>query len=176
MKTLLPILTVAASLIGTVSPSALARPHNSSQGDQGTTVSYKRVISETHTLGQGHQDRDEASRHRLFMKHPRFWYVGPGYYQFSPVCVPVDLSPAQQASARERIEAYLASVRQGLRQPPSQRYLVIEALPINEGVHCVAVYDTGTGKFVGHGGYKIGDLPPVGSVVQLASVRAELVV
>jgi hypothetical protein len=174
MKTLLPILTVAASLIGTVSPSAFARPHNSSQGNQSTTV--KRVIGETRALGQDHQDRDEASRHRLLMKHRWFWYVGLGYYQFSPDCVPVDLSPDQQASAQERIEAYLASVRQGLRQPPSHRYLVIEALPMNEGAHCVAVYDARSGKSVGRGGYKIGDLPPAGSVVQLASVRAELVV
>jgi hypothetical protein len=169
-------LTLAASLIGTVSPSAFARPHNSSQGDQGTTVNYKSVIGETRTLGQDHQDRDEARRHRLFIRQPWFWYVSSGYYAFGPDCVPVVLNPEQQAFAQERVEAYLAAVRLGLRRAPNHRYLAIETLPVTEGGRCVTVYDIRTGSFVGHGGYTVGGLPPVGSVARLASVRAELVV
>jgi hypothetical protein len=71
---------------------------------------------------------------------------------------------------------YLAAVRQGLRRAPSHRYVVIETLPMTTGGRCVTVYDTGTGKFVSHGGYTVGGLPPAGSVVRLASFRAELVV
>ena len=52
----------------------------------------------------------------------------------------------------------------------------VETLPMTESGHCVTVYDIRTGNFVGHGGYTVGGLPPIGSVVLLASVRAELVV
>ena len=177
MKAFLPILTAVASLAGAVPQSASAHPQmNSSQGDQGPILNKQSVTKETRVLEKDLQSRDQARHHRFFIRQPWFWYVRSGFYEFGPDCVPVILNPEQQAFAQERVEAYLATVRQGLRRAPSHRYLAIETLPMTEGGRCVTVYDTRTGSFVGHGGYMVGGLPPIGSVVRLASVRAELVV
>jgi len=172
MKTLLSTLTVVASLLSTFPQSAWTHPHmKMSQGDHKPTVLYEHVTDQ-----KDRYTRDEARRHRFFIRQPWFWDVGLGCYEFGPDCVLVVLSPEQEAYAQEHVDAYLAAVRQGLRRAPSHRYVVIETLPMTTGGRCVTVYDTGTGKFVSHGGYTVGGLPPAGSVVRLASFRAELVV
>jgi hypothetical protein len=86
------------------------------------------------------------------------------------------LSPEQQAYAQERVDAYLAAVRQGLRRAPSHRYVAIETLPMATGGRCVTVYDTGSGKFVSHGGYTVGGLPGrLGDPTRFVSVRVSSV-
>ena len=172
MKNLLRILPVAASLASTLPQPASA--HNQMkmwQGDHGTTVITQHIWKD-----QDHNDRDEAHRHRLFIGHPWFWDAGLSCYEFGPDCVLVVLNPEQEAYAQERVDAYLDAVRHGLRRAPTHRYVAIETLPLTAGDRCVTVYDTRTRTFVGHGGYTVGGLPPAGSVVRLAAVRAELIV
>jgi hypothetical protein len=143
---------------------------NISHGDHKPTLFYEHVTDQ-----KDRHARDEARRHRFFFRQPWFWDVGLGRYEFGPDCVLVVLSPEQQAYAQEHIDAYLAAVRQGLRRAPSHRYVAIETLAMTTGGRCVTVYDTRTGKFVSHGGYTVGGLPPAGSVVRLAPFQAELV-
>jgi len=172
MKTLLSTLTVVASLLSTFPQSAWTHPRmNTFQGDHKPTAFYEHVADQKdwHT-------QDETRRHRFFIRQPWFWDVASSCYEFGPNCVLVVLSPEQEAYAQEHVDAYLAAVRQGHRRAPSHRYVMIETLPLTSGDRCVTVCDARTGKFVSHGGYIVGGLPPAGSVIRLAAVRAELVV
>jgi len=173
MKTLLPTLTVVASLLSIFPQSAWTHPRmNTFQGDHKPTAAF-------YEYAAGQKDRhtrDETRRQRFFIRQPWFWDVASSCYEFGPDCVLVILSPEQEAYAQEHVDAYLAAVRQGHRRAPSHRYVMIETLPLTSGDRCVTVCDARTGKFVSHGGYIVGGLPPAGSVIRLASVRAELVV
>ena len=172
MKTLLSTLTAVASLLSTFPQSAWTHPQMSmSHGDHKPPVFYEHVTQQKDRLA-----RDDARRHRFFFRQPWFWDVDLGCYEFGPDCVLVVLNTEQQAYAQEHVDAYLAAVRQGVRRAPSHRYMAIETLAMTTGGRCLTVYDTLTGKFVSQGGYIVGGLPPVGSVVQLASVRAQLIV
>jgi hypothetical protein len=172
MKTLLSTLTVVALLLSTFPQSAWTHPRmNTFQGDHKPTAFYEHAADQ-----KDRHTRDETRRQRFFIRQPWFWDVASSCYEFGPDCVLVVLSPEQEAYAQEHVDAYLAAVRQGLRRAPSHRYVVIEALPMTSGGRCVIVFDARTGKFVSHGGYIVGGLPPAGSVIRLAAVRAELVV
>ena len=172
MKTLLSTLTAVASLLSTFPQSAWTHSQiNTSHGDHKPTEFYEHFADR-----KDRPDRDETRRHRFFIRQPWFWDVGLGCYGFGPDCVLVVLSPEQEAYAQEHVDAYFAAVRQGVRRAPSHRYVAIETLAMTTGGRCLTVYDTLTGKFVSHGGYTVGGLPPAGSVVRLASFRAELVV
>ena len=112
--------------------------------------------------------RDVVSRFR----HIGLWRSP---YEFGPDCTYVPVSPEQQALAQERIDAYVAAVRQGLRPAPNEPYIAVETLPLSEGRRCVMVYDLLSARFLAHGAYTVRGLPPRGAVVHRASVRAKLV-
>ena len=101
MKTLLSTLTVVASLLSTFPQSAWTHPRmNMPQGDHKPTLFYERITDQ-----KDRHTRDEARRHRFFIRQPWFWDVGLGCYEFGPDCVLVLLSPEQQAYAQERVDA-----------------------------------------------------------------------
>ena len=100
-------------------------------------------------------------------------------------------TPEQQATAKQRVEDYLAAVKKDRKRAATHRYISVETLrptkkqfedysqkqrsPRPSQLRCLMVFDTQTRQFVGSGCYVVQSEPSIGEVAKFETVSAEFV-